>query len=164
MPTTSVLGEMLAGIILGSSILGHFAPTWQNALFPTTSLGELQGVSQIGLMLFMFLIGLELDTSVLRQRLQRTAIISYMSIIAPFALGVTLAIYLYDLAPPGVSFVLFALFFGAAMSITAMPVLARILHEKHLLKSPIGSLAMSCAAVNDVSAWIILTLTVWMAR
>ena len=159
-----VLGEMLAGIILGPSVFGHLAPNWQGALFPSTSLSGLQGVSQVGLMLFMFLIGLELDTAVLKLQRGRTAIISYMSIITPFALGVVLALFLYDLAPVGVSFLLFALFFGAAMSVTAMPVLARILHERHLLKSPIGSLAMSCAAVNDVSAWIILTLIVWMAR
>lgn len=159
-----VLGEMLAGIVLGPSVFGHLAPLWQGALFPATSLSGLQGISQVGLMLFMFLIGLELDTAVLKLQRGRTAIISYMSIITPFALGVVLALFLYELAPVGVSFLLFALFFGAAMSVTAMPVLARILHERHLLKSPIGSLAMSCAAVNDVSAWIILTLIVWMAR
>lgn len=159
-----VLGEMLAGIVLGPSVLGHLAPAMQASLFPLSSLGGLQGVSQVGLMLFMFLIGLELDLGVLREQRRRTALISYFSIITPFALGVTLAIWLYREAPPGVPFFLFALFCGAAMSVTAMPVLARILQEKGLLRTPLGSLAMACAAVNDVTAWVVLTLIAWLAH
>ncbi len=160
-----VIGEMVAGILLGPSLLGWGAPTVFAALFPPESLGSLNSLSQIGLLLFMFLIGLELDLKQLRE-LGRTAIItSQASIIAPFVLGFGLAFYLYPrLSDHTVGFTGFALFISIAMSITAFPVLARILTERNLLRTRVGALAITCAAVNDVTAWCVLAGIVVIVR
>ena len=160
-----VIGEMVAGILLGPSLLGWAAPTVFAALFPPESLGSLNSLSQIGLLLFMFLIGLELDLKQLRE-LGRTAIItSQASIIAPFVLGLGLAFYLYPrLSDHTVGFTGFALFMSIAMSITAFPVLARILTERNLLRTRVGALAITCAAVNDVTAWCVLAGIVVIVR
>jgi Kef-type K+ transport system membrane component KefB len=160
-----VMGEMVAGIILGPSLLGWAAPGFFEALFPAESLGYLSSLSQIGLLLFMFLVGLELDPKILRGRGHTAVVTSHVSIAAPFLLGVLLALYLYPrLSDDSVSFAGFALFLGAAMSITAFPVLARILSERNLLRTPLGAIAIACAAVNDVTGWCILAGVVLAVR
>jgi Kef-type K+ transport system membrane component KefB len=160
-----VVGEMVAGLLLGPSLLGWVAPGVSAALFPPASLGYLNALSQIGLLVFMFLVGLELDLEQLR-KLGRAAITtSLASIIAPFILGFLLAIYLYPrLSDRSVNFTGFALFMSIAMSITAFPVLARILTERNLLRSSVGLVAITCAAVNDVTAWVILAGIIVLIR
>ncbi|MGH7711156.1 MAG: cation:proton antiporter, partial [Gemmatimonadaceae bacterium] len=128
-----VVGEMVAGIMLGPSLLGWLAPTVAAALFPPASLGFLNALSQIGLLFFMFLVGLELDAKLIRGRGQAVLVSSHASIVAPFFLGACLALFLYPrLSDDSVTFTGFALFMGAAMSVTAFPVLARILQERGL--------------------------------
>lgn len=160
-----VMGEMVAGILLGPSLLGWAAPEVFNGLFPSESLGYLNSLSQIGLLLFMFLVGLELDPKILRGRSHTALVTSHVSIIAPFLLGTLLAFYLYPrLSDDSVTFTGFALFLGAAMSITAFPVLARILAERSLLRTPLGTIAIACAAVDDVTGWFILAGVVLVVR
>jgi Kef-type K+ transport system membrane component KefB len=160
-----VIGEMAAGILLGPSLLGWVAPGVSAALFPPASLEQLSSLSQIGLLLFMFLIGLELDLEQLRKQGRAATFISQVSIIAPFILGFLLAFYLYPrVSDPSVNFTGFALFMSIAMSITAFPVLARILKERNLLGTRVGALAIACAAVNDVAAWLILAGIVVIVR
>ena len=152
-----VVGEMVAGILLGPSLLGWLAPGISSALFPLESLGHLNSLSQIGLLLFMFLVGLELDLSHLRELGHAAVMTSWVSIIAPFVLGSLFALFLYPrLSDQSVSLTGFALFMGAAMSVTAFPVLARILIERNMLRTRVGSVAITCAAVDDVTAWCIL--------
>lgn len=160
-----VIGEMVAGLALGPSLLGWIAPGISAQLFPPASLVFLNSLSQVGLLLFMFLVGLELDLKKLRT-LGRTAIItSNISVIVPFALGALLAFYLYPvLSANTVPFLGFALFMGAAMSVTAFPVLARILTERKLLKTEVGTVAIACAAVDDVTAWCILAGIIALVR
>jgi Kef-type K+ transport system membrane component KefB len=154
-----VVGEMVAGILLGPSLLGWLAPRISAALFPTDSLGNLNALSQIGLLLFMFLVGLELDLKHLKDLGRAAVITSQVSIVLPFALGLVLAHSLYlEFSSPNVSFYGFALFMGAAMSITAFPVLARILRERNMLGSRVGAIAIGCAAVDDVTAWCLLAV------
>jgi len=160
-----VVGEMIAGIALGPSLLGAQAPQVAALLFPAGSLGFLNTLSQIGLVVFMFLVGLELDPKVVRERGRAALVISHASIVAPFLLGATLAIVLYPtLAGARVTFTGFALFMGAAMSVTAFPVLARILAERRLMRTPIGAVAIACAAIDDVTAWCILAAVVVIVR
>jgi Kef-type K+ transport system membrane component KefB len=160
-----VIGEMLAGLLLGPSLFGLLAPAAAAALFPAESLGVLSALSQVGMVFFMFLVGLELDTKALRAQGRSALLASHLSIVVPFALGTLLAIGLYPvLAPPGIHFTPFALFIGAAMSVTAFPVLARILSERGWTKTPLGTLALSTAAVDDVSAWTILAAIVVLVR
>jgi Kef-type K+ transport system membrane component KefB len=160
-----VIGEMVAGILLGPSLLGWLAPRVSAALFPSTSLALLNGLSQIGLVVFMFLVGLEFNPQNLRGKKHTAIVTSHASIIAPFLLGSVLALYLYPkLSDDSVKFTHFALFMGTAMSITAFPVLARILTERNLVRTPLGTLAISCAAVDDISAWSILAGVVLLVR
>lgn len=160
-----VIAEITAGIFLGPSLLGLFWPDVGQVLFAPESLGLLQLVSQLGLILFMFLIGLELDPELLKGRAHTSIAISHTSIIVPFALGVGLAFYLYPLwSDPEVPFLAFSLFLGVAMSITAFPVLARILSERRLLRTRIGAVTIACAAVDDVTAWCVLAFVVAAAR
>lgn len=160
-----VVGEMIAGILLGPSLLGWLAPNVYKFLFPIESLGFLDSLSQIGLLLFMFLIGLELDPKVFQGRRRATFLISTVSIAFPFTLGILLAIFLHPIfSAAEVSLFNFALFMGAAMSITAFPVLARILSERKLLRTPLGGMAIACAAINDIAGWGILALVVLVAR
>jgi len=160
-----VVGEMAAGILLGPSLLGWIAPELSLALFPPESLGYLNTLSQIGLLFFMFLVGLEFDPKLLRGRGHAAVVTSHVSIIAPFFLGAALALYLYPrLSDDSVSFTGFALFMGAAMSITAFPVLARILTERNLLHTKVGAVTIACAAVDDVTAWTILAVMVAIVR
>ncbi|MFO0577024.1 MAG: cation:proton antiporter [Polyangia bacterium] len=156
-----VVAEVTAGILLGPSLLGWLWPEASQLLFPRASLATLQMFSQIGLILFMFLIGLELDPRLLRGRGRQSAAISQAGIALPFALGVLLAIYLHPrLSDPGVPFLSFALFMGVAMSITAFPVLARILSESRMLRTKVGAVAITAAAIDDVMGWCLLAFVV----
>jgi Kef-type K+ transport system membrane component KefB len=160
-----VVGEMVAGILLGPSLLGWVAPHLYSALFPADSLGYLNSLSQVGLILFMFLVGLELDPKVLRGRGHTAVLTSHISILTPFLLGALLALYLYPrLSDDAVTFTHFALFLGTAMSITAFPVLARILTERKLINTQLGGVSIACAAVDDVTGWCLLAFVVLMAR
>ena len=160
-----VIGEMLAGILLGPSLLGLLAPATSAALFPAASLPVLGALSQLGMVLYMFVVGLELDTGTLRERGGTALLIGHVSIVAPFALGAVLSLFLFErMAPPGVRFAPFALFLGAAMSVTAFPVLARILAERGLQRTPLGGLALSAAALGDVTAWTILAAITVVVR
>lgn len=156
-----VVGEVIAGIVLGPSVLGYFLPGISQFIFQPASLPNLNFLSQLGLILFMFIIGLELDVQLLKHKAHTAVVVSHASIIIPFAMGVSLAYFLYETyAPPQISFLAFGLFMGIAMSITAFPVLARILHERGLTKTALGSLAITCAAADDVTAWCILAAVV----
>jgi len=160
-----VIGEMVAGILLGPSLLGWVAPNVSRVLFPVNSLPFLSVLSQIGLLIFMFLVGLELNPKLLRKRSHTAVITSHASILVPFLLGALLALYLYPrLSDDSVPFTHFALFMGTAMSITAFPVLARILTERRLLRTSLGGVAIACAAVDDVTAWSILAGVVLLVR
>ena len=161
----SVIGEITAGIILGPSLLGWLLPDAFSFLFPASSLPNLQLLSQIGLVLFMFIIGMELDINTLKSRASQAILVSHVSIVFPYFLGVGLAYFLYESYAPGnISFVAFGLFMGIAMSITAFPVLARILKERNITKTPAGSMAIISAAIGDVSAWCILPFVIAIAR
>lgn len=161
----SVTGEIMAGILLGPSLFGLILPDAHQFLFPVESLGALKLFSQIGVILFMFVVGIELDLQHLRQKAQAAVLVSHASIVVPFFLGVGLSLFLYQtLAPANVSFNAFALFMGIAMSITAFPVLARIIEERGLGRSPLGALAIACAAVDDVTAWCILAIVVAIVK
>jgi Kef-type K+ transport system membrane component KefB len=162
-----VMGEMIAGIMLGPSLLGWLAPQLSGALFPPESIPYLNVLSQVGVIFFLFLIGLELDPKLISNRGHAAVVISHVSIIAPFLLGAALTLLLYPLVftdTPRMRFTAVALFMGAAMSITAFPVLARILTERNLHKTKVGAVAITCAAVDDVSAWCMLAFVVAVAR
>jgi len=157
----AVIGEIAAGLLLGPSLLGYLWPAGYAALFPAASLDVLRLLSQIGVILFMFSVGLDLDVQHLRQRAPTAIAVSHFSIVVPFLLGVLLAIALYrSYAPGGVPFRAFGLFMGIALSITAFPVLARVLDERGLTRTPLGSTAIACAAVDDVTAWSLLAVVV----
>jgi Kef-type K+ transport system membrane component KefB len=160
-----VIGEMIAGILLGPSLLGLVAPGVQTFLFPAESMGPLRMLSQIGVILFMFVVGIELDVKHLRQKAHAAVMVSHASIIVPFFLGCATALLIYrSLAPHGIPFSAFALFIGVAMSITAFPVLARILEERRMSRSMLGSTALACAAVDDVTAWCLLAVVVAIVK
>jgi Kef-type K+ transport system membrane component KefB/nucleotide-binding universal stress UspA family protein len=160
-----VIAEVVAGIVLGPSLLGLVWPQGMAALFPTTSLPVLKMLSQVGLVLFMFLVGLEFDPKLLRGRAHSSVAISHTSIVLPFILGAGAAFWMYEeYSDPSVSFTAFLLFMGTAMSVTAFPVLARILSERHLLSSRVGAIAIASAAIDDVTAWCILAFVVAVAR
>jgi len=159
----SVMGEVLAGILLGPTLLRTVAPGLSDLLFPDFVIPLLRAAANIGLAFYMFLVGLELDPRLLRGRVEQAALISHASIAIPMSLGIAVALPLYELIGPDTSFVPFALFMGVAMSITAFPVLARILLERRMLKRPVGAIAMGAAAVDDVTAWGLLALSTAVA-
>ncbi|HEU4463919.1 MAG TPA: cation:proton antiporter [Gemmatimonadota bacterium] len=157
-----VIGEVLAGILLGPSILGSELAT---RILPPEAAPSLEIIAQLGIIIFMFLVGLEFDAAFLRRRAHVAVAISHAGIVVPFLLGAALAIILYPrLANAGVSFTIFALFLGVAMAITAFPVLARILTDQGLERTPLGILALGVAAVDDVTAWCLLALVVGLAH
>ena len=153
-----VMGEVLAGILLGPTLLGLAWPEAKDYLFPADIVPLLSGAAQIGLAFYHFLVGMELDPRVLRERIGQAAFISNTSVAFPMALGFLVAIPIYKLLAPDVRYLPFALFMGVAMSVTAFPVLARILIERRMLKRPVGALAMAGAAIDDVTAWCLLAL------
>ncbi len=160
-----VIGEIVAGIVLGPSVLGHFFPEAFNFLFAPATLVPLNIISQIGLVLFMFVIGMELDLGILRKKASETLVISHASIIVPFFMGVVLAYFVYPEFGAGhTSFLPFALFIGISVSITAFPVLARIVQERDLTRTPMGRLAIASAANNDVTAWCMLAAIIAIAK
>jgi Kef-type K+ transport system membrane component KefB len=154
-----VVGEMTAGIVLGPSLFGRFFPDAFAYVFPPSSLPALTTLSQLGLLLFMFVVGLEVDIKRILKQRASVVFISNVSIVLPLALGLGLARALYPkFAGEQVPFSSFALFMGTAMSITAFPVLARILKERNLLGTDLGATAISCAAIDDISAWLLLAV------
>lgn len=160
-----VIGEIIAGIMLGPSLFGLIAPDVATMIFPQETLPFLEVLSSIGLVFFMFLIGLELNPQYLKSQLDIAILVSHVSILVPFCLGSLLAILLYPLVSYNeISFTAFALFLGAAMSITAFPVLARIITENNLQRTKLGTLALTCAAVDDVTAWCLLALAIAVTR
>ena len=160
-----VVGEMFAGILLGPSLLGWIAPQFSAYLFPPSSLGFLNALSQVGVVIFMFLVGLGINPKELKHQSHAAVLVSHVSITAPFVLASLLALYLYPrVSDDSVSFTNFALFMGAAMSITAFPVLARILNERDMMQTRLGTIAIACAAVDDVTGWCILAYIVVLIR
>jgi Kef-type K+ transport system membrane component KefB len=160
-----VMGEMVAGIALGPSVLGLVSPQTTAFLFPSSSMTTLGVFSQVGVVLFMFVVGMELDLQHVRERASTAIMVSHVGIVVPFLLGAALALSLYgSVAIPGTSFTAFALFMGIAMSITAFPVLARILKDRGLADTPLGSMALACASIDDVTAWCILAFVVAVTK
>src|SRR4051812_14890611 len=158
-----VMGEVLAGIALGPTVFGWLAPGLQAALFPADILPAFGIAANLGLVFYMFLVGLELDPRQLKGRLSQAAAISNTSVALPMILGIAVALPLYKLVGPDKKFVAFALFMGVAMSITAFPVLARILVERRMLRRPLGALTLACAAIDDVTAWFLIALATAVA-
>ncbi|RAR71688.1 cation:proton antiporter [Flavobacterium aciduliphilum] len=163
----TVIGEIIAGIFLGPSVVGMYFPEYSALLFPAESLGNLQFLSQIGLILFMFVIGMELDLKVLKNKANDAIVISHASIVIPFALGIGLSYFIYQnkqFTPAGVDFLSFSLFMGIAMSITAFPVLARIVQERGIHKTKLGTIVITCAAADDITAWCILAAVIAIVK
>jgi Kef-type K+ transport system membrane component KefB len=173
----SVIGEIIAGIVLGPSLFGLYFPDFKEALFPDDSLGNLKMISQVGLILFMFVIGMELDLKALKNKANEAVVISHASIVIPFALGIGLSYYMYQ--NPSfietlnsvtgqleykIPFLSFALFMGIAMSITAFPVLARIVQERGIHKTRLGTIVITCAAADDITAWCILAAVIAIVK
>ncbi len=161
----TVIGEIIAGIFLGPSVVGMYFPEYSGLLFPAESLGNLQFLSQIGLILFMFVIGMELDLKVLKNKANDAVVISHASIVIPFSLGIGLSYFIYHkFAPQGIEFLSFSLFMGIAMSITAFPVLARIVQERGIHKTKLGTIVITCAAADDITAWCILAAVIAIVK
>lgn len=160
-----VVGEVVAGIALGPSLLGAVLPGVSQYILPASVAPHLGVLAQLGVVLFMFLVGLELNTELLRDKPHAAIAISHASIVAPFVLGAALSLWLYPLfSSSDVPFDVFMMFMGVALSITAFPVLARILIDRELDKTRLGVIALSCAAVDDVTAWCLLALVASMAH
>lgn len=161
----TVIGEIVAGIVLGPSILGHLAPGVSAFLFPPDSLGNITLLSQFGLILFMYAIGMELDIGEVRRKLKETILISHTSTVVPFFCGMLTAYFVYEsYAHKETPFLSFALFIGIAMSITAFPVLARIIQEKGLTKTHLGTISLASAANGDITAWCLLAVVIAIAQ
>ena len=161
----TVIGEIIAGIALGPSLFGLYFPDLNHSLFPVESLGNLQVLSQVGLILFMYVIGMELDLKVLKNKANDAVVISHASIVIPFALGIGLSYFIYhEFAPQGVEFLSFGLFMGIAMSITAFPVLARIVQERGIHKTRLGTIVITCAAADDITAWCLLAAVIAIVK
>ncbi|PYQ93994.1 MAG: cation/H(+) antiporter, partial [Acidobacteria bacterium] len=160
-----VVGEVIAGILLGPSLLGRIAPGAAAYVLPSSVAPSLGVVAQLGVMLYMFLVGLQLNAGLLRGRAHATVATSHASIVAPFVLGSLLALFLYPrLSTSAVPFTSFALFMGVAMSITAFPVLARILTDCGIAQTDLGVVALTCAAADDVTAWCLLAFVIGIAQ
>jgi Kef-type K+ transport system membrane component KefB len=160
-----VIGEMVAGFLLGPTLLGRIAPGAVEWLFPVSIHPQLGVLAQVGLLLFIFLVGLELNLDAFRSNVMSTLTISHSSIALPMVSGALLSLWLYPVfAPEGVSFTNFSLFIGVAMSITAFPLLARILVDSKMDRSKLGMLAIACAAIDDATAWWLLAIVVGVAQ
>lgn len=160
-----VIGEIVAGIVLGPSLLGYFFPEVFGFIFRPDSLTNLELISQIGLILFMFVIGMELDFGVLKNKINETLVISHAGILVPFFLGIVASYWVYEeYAAAHTTFLPFALFIGISMSITAFPVLARIIQERNMTKTPLGILTIASAANDDVTAWCLLAVVIAIAK
>ncbi len=160
-----VLGEIVAGLLLGPSALGAISPTAQAMVIHPAAVPHLGMLSQVGVVLFMFVVGTELDTKLLRRNPHGTVAISHASIVAPFLLGAATALWLHPrYGTRGVSFLVFSLFLGVSLSVTAFPVLARILTDRGLHRTALGATALACAAVADVTAWVMLAFVAGVAR
>jgi Kef-type K+ transport system membrane component KefB len=160
-----VIGEVVGGILLGPSLLGYISPAAYLFILPPAVAPFLGVVAQLGVILYMFLVGLELNPEMLRSRVQATVATSHASIVAPFVLGSALALYLYPrFSTSNVPFTSFALFLGLAMSITAFPVLARILSDRGLTRTELGAIALTCASIDDVTAWCLLAFVVGVVQ
>jgi Kef-type K+ transport system membrane component KefB len=160
-----VIGEVVAGILLGPSLLGRLSPDAMSFLLPKDSAPHLGVIAQLGAILYMFIVGLELNTGQLRSIAGSVFAVSHVSIVLPFVLGAGLALWLYPhLSNRAVPFTSFALFVGVAMAITAFPVLARILTDRGLSRTSLGVTALGAAAVGDVTAWCLLALVVGVAK
>ncbi len=161
----TVIGEIIAGIVLGPTVIGHYFPEVSLRLFPTDSLNNLQLLSQLGLIFFMFIVGIELDLKVLRNKAKDAVVISGTSILFPFTLGIGLAYFMYEsFAPTGIRFSSFSLFIGISMSITAFPVLARIVQERGMHRTKLGALVITCAAADDITAWFLLAAVIAIVK
>lgn len=161
----AVVGEMLAGILLGPSLMGWLMPQVETFLFPASAMGALQLLSQVGVILFMFIVGTEVNLESLRNQAHSAMLISHAGILVPFILGTGFSLLIYPMVgPAGVPFHAFALFIGIAMSITAFPVLARIIEQRGLTGTSLGNLAIACAAVDDVTAWCLLAIVLSLAQ
>jgi Kef-type K+ transport system membrane component KefB len=160
-----VIGEVLAGIALGPSLLGRIAPEVSSFIMPTSTAPHVAMIAQVGVILYMFLVGLELDTRLFRGQTHTSIAVSHASIVLPFSLGAVLALALYPrFSTSDVSFVVFALFSGVSMSVTAFPVLTRIIGDLGLQSTRLGAIAVACAAVDDVTAWCLLAFVVAVVR
>jgi Kef-type K+ transport system membrane component KefB len=161
----TVIGEILAGIVLGPSLLGYFFPDTYHFLFAPNSMGNLSVLSQFGLVLFMFTVGLELNLGELKEKMGKIYVISHASIIIPYFLGMLLAYFVYqEFAASQTDYLSFSLFIGISMSITAFPVLARIVQEKGLTNTHLGAISIASAAIDDVTAWCILAAVIAIAK
>jgi Kef-type K+ transport system membrane component KefB len=160
-----VMGEVVAGILLGPSLLGRVAPAASAFLLPAAVAPYLSVLAQLGVILYMFLVGLELNAGLLRAHARTAVAVAHAGIAVPFLLGVGLAWWLHpDYGPESVPPTSFALFLGVALSITAFPVLARILSDRRMEKTELGVLALGCAAAGDVTAWCLLAVAVGVAQ
>lgn len=160
-----VIGEIVAGVILGPSFLGYLFPHFSAFLFPASSLINIHMISQIGLIFFMFVIGLEVDFNTLKSKINETLVISHAGILVPFLFGIVSSYWVYEkYAAQTISFLPFALFMGISMSITAFPVLARIIQERGLTYTPLGILSIASAANDDVTAWCLLAIVIAIVK
>jgi Kef-type K+ transport system membrane component KefB len=161
----TVIGEILAGILLGPTFFGWVFPNAHAFLFSAEQINVLENLSQLGLILFMFVIGMDIDLSYLRKKAESAILVSHTSIFFPFLLGLILAYIIYEkFAPSGVRFLEFSLFIGITMSVTAFPLLARILHERGLSKTSLGTMAITCAAFDDLTAWALLAMIIALVQ
>ncbi len=160
----ALTGEIIAGVLLGPSVLGFFFPKIYNVLFTAESIALLSYVNQLGLILFLFIIGMELDVKVLRNRRQPPFLISHLGILFPFALGIAIAFFWYHEFPQQINFYGFALFLAIGMSVSAFPVLSRIIQERGLAKKPLGTLAITAASIDDITSWSLVALAVAVVK
>lgn len=160
-----VIGEIVAGLVLGPSVVGLVWPEAMSWVFPSDSLASLKVLAEFGVVLFMFLVGMDVQLEHVHERARTAVLVSHASIVAPFILGIGLALWIFEpMARPGMEFIPFALFMGVGMSITAFPVLARIIEDSGLKRTALGDTALTCAAVDDVTAWCLLALVVAIVR
>jgi len=160
-----VIGEVIAGILLGPSLLGHVWPAAAAYVLPASTMPFLGIIAQVGIVLYMFLVGLELNPAYLRRNPKAVLAISHTGIVLPFLLGAALSLLLYPIfATSDVPFTVFILFMGISMSVTAFPVLARILTDRGMHQSRLGVIALTCAAAGDVIAWCLLAFVISVAK